>query len=284
MRAVVGLVRDQRQSQHQQPPPPPPPQPHQRTIAEFKRTGPPPFEGTTDPDVAEKWIDEMEKAFDVMECTEEEKLRFATYMLQGSAYNWWKGEVRVSEGRNFDTWDQLRTAFFSKYFPRSKVLELERQFLRLKQGTMTVDEYEMEFDKLSRFAAKFVDDDESRAHRFQDGLQYHIRKALAPLHLTSYAEVVGRAKSLDVVCREGGDQKKGHQKKRDRSSRSGHSQFTGKNSKPKVDSRALVASQTVSRPPHQQPQGTSASAASSDKRKCSICGKAHLSIECWGAT
>ncbi|KAJ0959705.1 hypothetical protein J5N97_000628 [Dioscorea zingiberensis] len=99
MREVVGLVRDQRQAQHQQPPPPPPPQPHQRTIAEFKRTGPPPFEGTTDPDVAEKWIDEMEKAFDVMECTEEEKLRFATYMLQGSAYNWWKARyASVREG------------------------------------------------------------------------------------------------------------------------------------------------------------------------------------------
>ncbi|XP_038978966.1 uncharacterized protein LOC120109276 [Phoenix dactylifera] len=49
------------------------------------------------------------------------------------------------------TWQRFRTAFYSKYFPSSRLRELEREFLNLNQGTMTVDEYyEAEFDRLSR--------------------------------------------------------------------------------------------------------------------------------------
>ncbi|XP_038984429.1 uncharacterized protein LOC103696882 [Phoenix dactylifera] len=45
------------------------------------------------------------------------------------------------------TWQRFRTAFYSKYFPSSHFRELEREFLNLSQGTMTVDEYEAEFDR-----------------------------------------------------------------------------------------------------------------------------------------
>lgn len=31
----------------------------------------------------------MEKAFEVMECSDEEKVTYGTYMLQSSAFEWW---------------------------------------------------------------------------------------------------------------------------------------------------------------------------------------------------
>ncbi|KAK6228417.1 hypothetical protein SCA6_000757 [Theobroma cacao] len=122
-------------------------------------------EGSTNPDDAELWIEEMEKAFDAMHFSDEDKENFCT-------------------------------AFFAKFFPRSKLLQLEREFLNLVQGSMIVDDYEAEFDQLSKFATSLVSDDESRAKRFENGLNTHIRKGLAPLHLISYNEVVGRVKSL----------------------------------------------------------------------------------------
>ncbi|OMO72789.1 Retrotransposon gag protein, partial [Corchorus capsularis] len=84
---------------------------------------------------------------------------------------------------------------------------------------MTVDEYETEFDRLSKFAPRLVSDDESKARRFERGLNAHIRRGLAPLHLTSYDEMVGRAKSLDIVWRETQvDMNQNSQKKRYRDS------------------------------------------------------------------
>ena len=60
---------------------------------------------------------------------------------------------------------------------------------------MIVDEYEMVFDRLSMYTLKLVDDD----RRFEGGLHAHIHRGLGALHLTSFAEVVGRAKSVDTV-------------------------------------------------------------------------------------
>ena len=60
---------------------------HQSNMTEFKKLTPPSFEGSTKPLVAEKWLTKMEKAFRVLRCTEEEKVNYATYMLQGYAYN-----------------------------------------------------------------------------------------------------------------------------------------------------------------------------------------------------
>ncbi|XP_039119380.1 uncharacterized protein LOC120255675 [Dioscorea cayenensis subsp. rotundata] len=159
----------------------------------------------------------MEKAFAVMKCNEEEKLRFGVYMLKGPANHWYRGELRIRQGKEFESWEQLRKALFCKYFTRDKMVQFERKFINLTQGSMSVDEYEMEFDRLSRYAPKLVDDDQSRARRFEGGLQAHIRRGLAALHLTSYAEVVGRAKSLDTVWGDTKDQSVRFRKKRDRS-------------------------------------------------------------------
>ncbi|WRX25667.1 Retrotransposon gag domain - like 10 [Theobroma cacao] len=155
------------------------------------KIAPPPFKGSINPDDAELWIEEMEKAFVAMRFSDQDKIRFAVYLLQGSAHNWWKGVTRTHDNDpEFFNWENFRTTFYAKYFPRSKLLQLEREFLNLVKGSMTVDDYEAKFDRLSKFVTALVFDDESRARRFENGLNAHIRRGLAPLHLISYNEVV----------------------------------------------------------------------------------------------
>ncbi|XP_038985611.1 uncharacterized protein LOC120111773 [Phoenix dactylifera] len=156
--------------------------------------------GTTSPQEAEAWIDKMKKAFRVMECTEEENVKFAIYMLQDRAHHWWKSVERtLAHEHKAVIWKRFRTAFYSKYFPSSHLRELERKFLNLNQGTMTVDEYEAEFDRLSRFAPTLVMDAESRMRRFEEGLKPHLRRGLAVVHSTNYDDLVDRAKNLEIV-------------------------------------------------------------------------------------
>uniref|UniRef100_A0A2N9G313 RNA-directed DNA polymerase n=1 Tax=Fagus sylvatica TaxID=28930 RepID=A0A2N9G313_FAGSY len=119
---------------------------HRSNMAEFKRLTPPSFEGSTEPLVAEKWLTEMEKAFKVLKCAEEEKVNYATYMLQGDAYDWWRME---EDKHNHDpesyTWEMFKAAFYEKYFPTSVRRQKEREFIKLEQGNMTVSQYEAEF-------------------------------------------------------------------------------------------------------------------------------------------
>ena len=54
---------------------------------EFKKLAPPAFKGTIEPLEADNWIMEMEKAFAVQECHDDEKIHYIAYLLQGEAYN-----------------------------------------------------------------------------------------------------------------------------------------------------------------------------------------------------
>ena len=83
--------------------------------------------------------------------------------------------------------------FLEKYFPAYMTDQMELKFLELKQGNMSVAEYETKFTELSRFVPTYVDTERKRARRFQQGLKSWIRSKLAILELETYAAVVQKA-------------------------------------------------------------------------------------------
>ncbi|XP_028088608.1 uncharacterized protein LOC114289144 [Camellia sinensis] len=170
------------------------PQPRPRcNITEFKKIALA-FDRATDPLEAEKWLTEMEKLFPVFECTDDQKVTYATFMLQGIANDWWQMEKRIHEhDANPYTWERFKNAFNEKYFPRSVRLQKQREFLRLKQGNKTVAEYEAEFTKLSKFASAFETDEDSRARKFESGLRTNIMQQVVPFELPTFGEVLNKA-------------------------------------------------------------------------------------------
>ena len=62
------------------------------SYSDFLGLKPPTFQGTTNPAVAEEWIKKIEQIFQIMcrDISEEEKVDYATFMLQGEAQKWWK--------------------------------------------------------------------------------------------------------------------------------------------------------------------------------------------------
>jgi hypothetical protein len=81
---------------------------------------------------AEDWIIAMEKAFDAMDCTDNERVSFATYMLQSSAFEWWDAHRKSYEQGIQITWKLFKEAFYQKYFPESVKRIKEKEFLELK--------------------------------------------------------------------------------------------------------------------------------------------------------
>ena len=57
----------------------------------------PSFLGPYDPDKADEWIKAMEKVFSVLDCSDHQKVTFATYMLEADAEFWWNSVRRVLE-------------------------------------------------------------------------------------------------------------------------------------------------------------------------------------------
>ncbi|KAK1403348.1 CCHC-type domain-containing protein [Heracleum sosnowskyi] len=178
------------QQQHQQ-------QQHQQvlpvvTFKSFQEAKPLEFKGSADPVEAKAWLKEMEKAFTLIEVTGEKKTEYASYFLKNEASYWWETS-KALEPEGLITWERFTELFLEKYFPDFMRDQMELKFLELKQGSMTVSQYETKFTELSMFVLTYVDTEKKKAKRFQQGLRSWIRSKLAVLELDTYAAVVQKA-------------------------------------------------------------------------------------------
>ena len=73
------------------------------------------------------------------------------------------------------TWDDFCRLFMGKYFSASARHVKAREFLELRQGTMTVLEYVARFTELTRFGDDYVATDAAKVRRFEDELKLSIR-------------------------------------------------------------------------------------------------------------
>ena len=73
------------------------------------------------------------------------------------------------------TWDDFHRLFMGKYFPASARHAKVREFIELRQGTMTVLEYIARFTELARSGDDYVATEEAKVRRFEDGLKLSIR-------------------------------------------------------------------------------------------------------------
>jgi hypothetical protein len=75
--------------EQQQLPPPPPPAPPRDKHQEFMTHKPPTFSNSADPLQANDWLKFMDKMLNIAQCTDREKVLYASGRLIGLAVDWW---------------------------------------------------------------------------------------------------------------------------------------------------------------------------------------------------
>ena len=120
---------------------------------------------------------QMEKIFDMVGCTEVQKVYFASFKLKGEAEQWWRSTKKTLPLAEDEilTWTIFLEAFYEKYFPKSVRDGKKMEFMELIQGNKTVLQYEAKFTELARFAPHVVSDDVRKAKNFQRVLRPSIR-------------------------------------------------------------------------------------------------------------
>lgn len=73
---------------------------------------------------------------------------------------------------------------------------MENEFYNLKQGGMTVIEYERRFNQLSRSAPQLVDTEDKKARKFKRGLRANIRNIISGHGEMTFAETFRRAQEI----------------------------------------------------------------------------------------
>jgi len=105
--------------------------------------------------------------------------------FRGEAKYWWKSK-KLHLTREYGQgvpipWERFKREF-NDYF--------SRDFQDLKQGTMSIEQYLAEFQKLSRYAPCLIPDEETKVERFRDGLAPRILERIIFVKVTNYTEMV----------------------------------------------------------------------------------------------
>ncbi|XP_042009103.1 uncharacterized protein LOC121757656 [Salvia splendens] len=176
-----------------------PPQPQEKEyIKAFRKENPPKFDELGEPPKVEAWIRDLERIFYFMRCTDRERLACVTYQLTGPADFWWETKRRTMNPARHEalTWEEFKEEVYDKYIPISYRWAKIVEFHTLKQGNMTVTEYDRALCEMTRYAPELVDTDEKMAAKFCSGLRLEIRVAVASHRGIPYSEILSC--TLDV--------------------------------------------------------------------------------------
>ena len=118
---------------------------------------------------------QIERILRAMEITSDiTQITLASFQLESESHIWWEW-VTTSRDLETMTWDDFCRLFMGKYFPASARHAKAREFLELRQGTMTVLEYVARFTELARFGDDYVATNAAKVRRFKDRLKLSIR-------------------------------------------------------------------------------------------------------------
>ncbi|KAJ9562455.1 hypothetical protein OSB04_007615 [Centaurea solstitialis] len=154
----------------------------------FKTSGATEFNGVSDPIVAIEWLLNTEKVFRISKVSEEDKVNYATAMFVSSALVWWDATYQSLKEveRNTLTWEVFKTIFHEQYCPADLQKRLEKEFIDIKQGDLTVVQYETQFNLKARFASRFVTSEQHKIEHFVDGLRREIQESVSNRDITSF--------------------------------------------------------------------------------------------------
>ena len=98
-----------------------------------------------------------------------------------------------------------------------------REFLNLRQKSMTVVEYEVRFTQLSHYAPMMVSTERDRCRRLEDGLHYDIRSRLTLSDTRTYQDLRAAATRVERLLKENERYQAAHKSKRSAGIKGGES-------------------------------------------------------------
>ncbi|GFS42533.1 hypothetical protein Acr_00g0080350 [Actinidia rufa] len=84
------------------------------TIKQFQQLKPPTFYRTPDPMAVESWLLGIERVFEVLPCTDEQKVVYATFTFEGATLIWWQLKKPLEP---LWLWPRFLKVFNEEYFP-----------------------------------------------------------------------------------------------------------------------------------------------------------------------
>jgi hypothetical protein len=89
---------------------------------------PPTFASSPDPLHADDWLKSVEKMLNIAQCSDREKVLYASGCLTGPAANWWDSYVAAHDAADTITWAKFTTQFRNYHIP-AVLMMIKKEFL-----------------------------------------------------------------------------------------------------------------------------------------------------------
>jgi hypothetical protein len=104
----------------------------------------------------------VEKMLIIAQCSDREKVLYASGCLTGLTADWWDSYIAAHDAADTITWVEFATQFRNYHIPAGLMMIKKKEFLSLKQGSMSVCKYHARFIQLSRYAPDEVAENERK--------------------------------------------------------------------------------------------------------------------------
>lgn len=145
----------------------------------------------------------MNKYFQLYEYDHNLKARLAIFQLQGKATLWWE-EVKIVKGvtEQTITWETFQRYFKERYLTERFYDKKAREFLDLRLGQQTMDEFITRFTSLLHYVP-YIREEKAKVKRFVSSLPLYMRERIEFDNPKSMDKVIRKAK----ICYQQGKQK-----------------------------------------------------------------------------
>ena len=113
----------------------------------------------------------------------------ASWQLKEGAAAWWDA-VTVNIAEDEISWSKFKGLFEEQFMPTAGKTRLYREFLDLKQGSMTVSEYETKFNELSRYGLGLIDTSLKKNEMFVQGMRPEFHEKMTAHPKGSFVELI----------------------------------------------------------------------------------------------
>ncbi|XP_071924856.1 uncharacterized protein [Coffea arabica] len=93
--------------------------------------------------------------------------------------------------------ERMEDIFAALHYSEERQEKREDEFIKLRQGTSSVAEYETQFTRLSKFAPELVVSEQKRIRRFIQGLNVEIQKDLAAAQIDTFKDALEKAQRVE---------------------------------------------------------------------------------------
>ncbi|KAJ0636963.1 putative nucleotidyltransferase, Ribonuclease H [Helianthus annuus] len=137
------------------------------------------------------WFEKLESVFEMCECPEARRVKYATGTLEGIALTWWNAQVQILGlvAANATPWNDFKELIKREYCTRDDIHKLENEFYHLKMTGSEIEAYTKRSNELAILCPTMVDPPIKRIELYLKGLASEIQSHVTSANLDNIQDI-----------------------------------------------------------------------------------------------